>query len=519
MIQNPFLEGIDPESLMRDLDEEIRIRRARDTLLGYELYVHPNYIQSKFHTYLCDTVQKFIETETGHAIDVLLISVPPQFGKSTSITETVPAWCLGKHPDRKWIIASYNSDFASSFGRKNKQKCEEFNPKIFPGFELADNPCNNVEFETKQKGGVYSAGLLAGITGHSAYYVIIDDPIKTQEEAMSDTTKNKLWGEYLSSVRSRMAAGGKIIVIQTRWAEDDLYGRILKEEKNVIRINIECECTDSDKDPLHRELGEGLCPEIGKGTAWLRDFKEIYKSKEGSRAWSALYQGDPKNLEGGMFKREWWKRYKKEDLPDLPYIIISVDAAFKDSEDNDYVDIQVWGKGDKKYYLLDLINEHLNFVETCDKIRELKSKYPESLFVLIEDKANGSAIINVLSNEMEGIIPVNPLSGKIARANAITPAVERGDVYLPEYASFSDLLIEQCAAFPAVKHDDAVDAMTQALNRMIFVDADVVAEKHIKYSVWLEDQFEDYDNADDDLKIELLKLWGTPSNDPEMNTN
>ena len=129
-----------------------------------------------------------MEQDTGHALDVLLLSVPPQFGKSTTITETVPAWMLGKHPDRKWIIASYNSDFAASFGRKNKQKCEEFNPRIFPGFSLADNPCNNIEFETKQKGGVYSAGLLAGITGHSAYYVIIDDPIKTQEEALSQTT-------------------------------------------------------------------------------------------------------------------------------------------------------------------------------------------------------------------------------------------------------------------------------------------------------------------------------------------
>ena len=174
---NPFLEDIEA------IEEEIRIRKARDNLLEYEMIVNPNYIPSKFHTFLCNEIQKFLETDTGHALDVLLLSVPPQFGKSTSVTETVPAWMLGRHPDRKWIIASYNSDFASSFGRKNRQKCEEFNSKIFPGFELATNPCNNVEFETTKKGGVYSAGLLAGITGHSAYYVIIDDPIKTMEEA------------------------------------------------------------------------------------------------------------------------------------------------------------------------------------------------------------------------------------------------------------------------------------------------------------------------------------------------
>lgn len=514
MQPNPFLETIDASSYLEDIEEEIAARKARDRLLDYELYVHPNYKPSKFHTYLCDTVQEFLEQDTGHALDVLLLSVPPQFGKSTTITETVPAWMLGKHPDRKWIIASYNSDFAASFGRKNKQKCEEFNPRIFPGFSLADNPCNNIEFETKQKGGVYSAGLLAGITGHSAYYVIIDDPIKTQEEALSQTTKDKIWGEYLASVRSRMAAGGKIIVIQTRWAEDDLYGRILKEEKNVTRINIQCECTDPETDPLHRALGEGLCPEIGKGTNWLKDFKNIYKSNEGSRAWSALYQGEPVDLEGGMIKREWWQYYTT--LPEnIPYKIISVDAAFKDDESNDYVAIQVWGKLNKKYYLIDMINEHLNFVDTCEAIRSFKAKYPDTLYTLIEDKANGTAIINVLSQEFEGIIPVQPLSGKVSRANAVTPAIERGDVYLPRWAEFSKILVDQAAAFPTVKHDDAVDSMTQALHRMLYIDADVVAPEHIRYSHWTDDMFEDFENADEKLKKELLDLWGYPENEED----
>ena len=510
MEPNPFIE----EQYLEEVEEEIRRRNAASSLLDYETYVHPHYKVSKFHKYLCNTVQKFLETDTGHSIDVLLLSVPPQFGKSTTITETVPAWSLGKHPEKKWIIASYNSEFASTFGRKNKQKCEEFNPVIFPGFKLADSPCNNVEFETTAKGGVYSAGLLAGITGHSANFVIIDDPIKTQEEAMSPTTKDKLWGEYLSSVRSRLAHGGKIIVIQTRWAEDDLYGRILKEEKHVTRINIECECTDPKTDPLHRKIGEGLCPEIGKGTSWLKDFKQIYKSKEGSRAWNALYQGRPSTDEGDLIRRDWWKYY--DTLPEyLPYKILSVDAAFKDGDDNDFVAIQKWGKLNNNYYLLKAIKKHLNFVDTLAAIRNLKQEDPEILFVLIEDKANGSALINVLSSEIEGIIPVKPEGGKVSRVNAVSPAIERGDVLLPRLEAFTDDFVEECAVFPNGAHDDQVDAMSQALNRMIYVDADVIAPKHIKYTHWLPDMWEDYENADDNLKVELIKLWGYPEQEED----
>lgn len=508
MIENPFLESLEI------VEEEIRKRAARKSLLDYECYVNPNYIKSKFHTFLCNKVQEFMERKISNGFDILLLSVPPQHGKSVSITETLPAWYLGKHPDKKWIICSYNSDFASSFGRKNRQKCEEFNTKLFDGFELAEYPCNNIEFETTKKGGLYSAGILAGVTGHTADYFIVDDPLKTRQEADSDTTKNAIWAEYLNSIRTRIKPGGKLIVIQTRWAEDDLFGRILEEEKNVTVINIPCECDDEETDPLGRKLGDALCPEIGRGNAWLKDFKEVYKGKEGSRAWTALYQGKPVAMEGNLIRREWWKYYDEppKELK-LPYVIISVDAAFKDGDDNDFVAIQVWGKKDRNYYLLDAIKKHLNFVDTLAAIRNLKSQYEDTIFILIEDKANGTAIINVLSSEMEGVIPVKPEGGKVTRANAVSPAIESGRVFLPRFASFVDEFVSECSAFPNGAHDDQVDAMTQALNRMIFVDADVVAPQNIKYAEYTDDMLEDLYNADEELKTFLLEKWGFPIND------
>ena len=176
----------------------------------------------------------------------------------------------------------------------------------------------------------------------------------------------------------------------------------------------------------------------------------------------------------------------------------------------------MWGKKDKNYYLLDAIKKHLNFVDTLDAIRNFKSRYSDAIFILIEDKANGTAIINVLSSEMEGVIPVKPEGGKVTRANAVSPAIESGHVFLPRFADFVDDFVAECSAFPNAAHDDLVDAVAQALNRMIFVDADVIAPLHIIFKKWTEDMWEDYENADDELKIYLLKIWGYPLNEEEF---
>ena len=373
---------------------------------------------------------------------------------------------------------------------------------------LAEAPRSNVEFETTKKGRCISRGILSGLTGNTADLFIIDDPIKNRQEADSETTRNTIWNEYLNSVRTRIKPGGKLIVIQTRWHEEDLYGLIAKNEKNVTIINIPCECDDPEHDVLGRKLGDSLCPEIGRGNAWLREFKQAYVGKEGSRAWTALYQGKPVAMEGNLIKREWWKFY--DTLPELPYIIISVDAAFKDGDDNDFVAIQVWGKLNRDYYLIDAIKKHLNFVDTLDAIRSFRSRY-DAIFILIEDKANGTAIINVLSSEMEGVIPVKPEGGKVTRANAVSPAIESGHVHLPRFASFVEDFMSECSSFPNGAHDDQVDAMTQALNRMIYVDADVIAPKHIKYTTYTDDMLEDFMNANDELQAYLLELWGFPT--------
>lgn len=183
---NPFEASID------EIEHELQIRACRTSYLEYVKYTNPGYKESKFHNYLCREVQKFIEKDTSAAFDILLLSVPPQFGKSTTVTETLPSYYLGKNPDKKVIICGYNEDFAIRFGRRNREKLLEYGKEIFPKCQLADSPCSNVEFETTAKGRCISRGIMSGLTGNTADLFIIDDPIKNRQEADSKTTINNI---------------------------------------------------------------------------------------------------------------------------------------------------------------------------------------------------------------------------------------------------------------------------------------------------------------------------------------
>jgi len=319
---------------------------VRSNYRAWCYHVHEGrWIPGRAASYLAERVQGFVERRTGNPYDVLLISLPPQHGKSMTVTETLPSWILQKHPEKRVIEISYNEDFAQLFGRRNRQKLEQFGR--LGGVELARSPNSNTEFETTAGGGMISRGVMSGVTGRPCDLMIIDDPIKNRLEADSETYRRRVWDEWENSFRTRLAAGAKVIVIQTRWHEDDLAGRLLASGEAAERINLPCEAEEGDE--LGRTPGEALCPEIGKDGKWLEKFKAGYVSQSGRRAWNALFQGRPTRAEGNLLKREWWKYYDR--APEMMDTVISVDAAFKEKEENDYVAIQVWGKREADIYL------------------------------------------------------------------------------------------------------------------------------------------------------------------------
>lgn len=460
-------------------EEDRRARRLRGELARRELarrhygaYLElvggGSYRPTRFSRFLAEAAQTFWEEQTGHAYDILVVEAPPQHGKSRTLTEALPGWVLGKRPETRVILASYSDESAERFARRNREALRRWGRTLF-GVEVGGVD-RAAEFELKGRSGrLISRGILSGVTGHAADLLILDDPIKNREEADSPAYRRKLWGEWVNSLKSRLAAGAKVLVVMTPWHEDDLAAGLLRTEEHLQLLRFPVEAEEGDL--LGRRRGEPLCPELGKGAEWLEQFKRSYLADPagGQRAWAALYQCRPRAEEGNLIRREWWRYYRHP--PETAVQVISVDAAFKAAERNDFVAITVWGKRGEDYYLLACRNEHLDFSRTLAAIRETRRQFPRARAVLIEDKANGSAIINVLQREMF-CIPVEPKGGKIARVNAVSAAIESGHVHLPEGAPWLGEYVDQWTAFPAGAHDDMVDASSQALHYLFGVSGD-----------------------------------------------
>ena len=458
--------------------QDVYLKKVQTDYKAYCFHVHnhgletPAWIPSGFHVFLCDALQEFVERETDKAFEILILNTPPQHGKSTTVTETFPAFYLGRNPTKKAILISYGDDLAERFGKRNLEKIRTYG-ELF-GISLNKRKSTSREFElSNEKGRMISKGLGSGITGHSGDLILMDDPIKNRLEADSETFRNRIWEEFEDTVKSRTSAGAKIVLIMTRWHEDDLAGRIQREYPDRTTVlNLPCEAEENDL--LGRKEGEALCPEIGKGNEWLKDFKTTFTTEQGVRSWNALYQGRPTSAEGNLIKREWWRHYDYRDYAEgrliFDVMILSVDATFKDQEHNDYVAIEAWGKKGADMYLVDLLNSHLSFTDTIRAIVGMRAMHPRVGAVLIEDKANGSAIVQILRSKIPGVIAVLPDGGKEARVNAVSPAIEAGNAYLPRDRAFTGEFIDQCASFPNGKHDDMVDAMSQALARLIFTN-------------------------------------------------
>ena len=455
------------------LKEILRRSLARQTLLGFTLYTFPEYQAGWVHEEICQKLDEFLDKVRRKESPRLMLTMPPRSGKTEIASRRFPAYVLGRYPDTSIIATSYSSNLASRNNR-DVQRVMDNNLylNLFPDSTLSGKNSNNKNqtylrnsdiFEVVGHKGVYkSAGVGAGITGMGGDILIVDDVFKDRQEADSPTIRDKVYNWYTSTLYTRLSPGGGILIILTRWHVDDICGRLLEKDKDAKQWEVIEYPAIATHDEPHRKKGEALHPERYPLEELLR-----IKSDVGSRDWEALYQQHPTIDGGAVFKKEWIKHWTT--LPDkFDTMLTSWDMTFKATDTTDYVVGQVWGRKGADCYFIDQVRKRMSFTDTIHEFVKLSNKHPKALKKLVEDKANGPAVIDVLKKHVQGIVPIVPKESKVARAYAVTPMWEAGNVYIPSpiICPWIEDYMTELTNFPVVAHDDQVDATTQALREL-----------------------------------------------------
>ena len=449
----------------RDFDRELQKKKVRDNYLTYLKYVYGDmYVVTTFHTAIANICESIVKrVEKGEQVRVLL-SVEPQIGKSMTVTEALPSWFLMRNPDLSCIITAYNADIAEKFGDRNRQKIKDFGKELF-GVEISDSQDNKSLFQIKKhQGQCVSAGILGSLTSNPSALTIIDDPFKNGFEASNQELRDKVYGVYQDSILTRTRAlGGAILVIHTRWHEDDLIGRLLKQE-GWVYINIPCVWESGVDRLLHRKIGQTSCPELGHTAEWA----EKTRLAIGAKNWNALYQGKPFVEGGNIVQRKDIKWWNNGNIPNnFDELVLSCDLSYGGTKtDNDPSCITLWGRNGGNHYLLKVINKRMTFTETIDRIQMICGEYPTLRKKIVEKRANGNATIEMLNQRVGGFVPFDPKSdSKETRLRLVAPYFESGNVYFPEENIESKIeeYVNQLLKFPSVAHDDFVDTISQYL--------------------------------------------------------
>lgn len=422
-------------------------RKARHSLIAFTQYTNLSYEVAPHHELIAGKLEA---VERGE-ISRLMICMPPRHGKSELASRRFPAFCLGRRADRQIIAATYNADFANDFGRevRNIVASPEYSA-LFDTSLAADSKAAN-RWHTNEHGMYVAAGVGTAMTGRGANILLIDDPFKDRQEADSEITRQRVWDWYTSTAYTRLMPGGAIIVINTRWHDDDLSGRLLAEQEN-----------GGDKwDVLS-------LPAIENNTAlwpaWYPlDRLEQIKSVLPSRDWNALYQQNPIPDDGDYFKSAWFAIY--DELPaNLRYYGAS-DYAVTDG-DGDYTEHGIIGvDGNNNIYVVDWWRGQTTSDVWIEKKCDLIIKHsPHCWFG--EAGPIRRAIEPFLMRRMQAreaycrVEWLASISDKPTRARPIQAMASMGKVFLPKNAAWKAELLSQLLRFPAAKYDDGVDVMS-----------------------------------------------------------
>ena len=485
-------------SAVMDLSPEmiqgIRVERGRRDLIGFTLYTKPDYLAGWFHHRTAKKLDQFLQDVVDGKSPRLIIEAPPRSGKSELVSVRFPAYTFGKYPDLTFIATSYAAELASAVNRNvqrviDSQEYEE----LFPDTQLNGKNIRTVAdgsylrnsdiFEIVNHQGIYkSAGRGGGITGKGGHILLVDDPLKDAEEAHSDTIREGCWEWFTSTLYTRCAPGGGILIIMTRWHSDDLVGKVLDKAKKdgeqweEFRFPAIAEEDEYDEEGnLLRHEGEALHPERFDLEALMRIKKAV-----GEKVWASLYQQRPSAAEGNIFKRDNWKKIRAPKLVStmsweerknyfrelgITRIIQRWDTALGGKKKDDYTACVTMGVAQSRYYIINVWQEQLQFPDAKDAVIQLYDRWhPNEVIIEGGGSASGKAIVQVMKRETRIPIKEVPTAlDKVLRADLMSPNHESGLVYLFEGEEWVSDFVDHCANFPNTKHDDDVDAFIGAL--------------------------------------------------------
>jgi predicted phage terminase large subunit-like protein len=401
---------------------------------------------------------RYLEMLLSGDIRKLWISTPPRHGKSTTGSIMLPAFALGRNAREAIIQVSYGSDLAEGFGRRVRNILSDpaFR-ELFPTCQLSPDSQAAYRFETTQ-GGEYSAvGRGGPVTGRGASLLILDDLLKDQAEANSEATCRSII-EWLQSVAfTRLTPNGRVLAIATRWSERDPMGWLASQAGWTI-LNLPAFAEAND--PLNREPGQALWP-----SRYPIEVLEKIRTDIGSRTFACLFQGNVAAAQGSVFKRDWFRHYQAPPEK-FKRIIQSWDTAFKSGATNDYSVGFTIGETDNGFYFLSRFKDKVEFPELKRQVAQ-QADFWHPHEILVEDKASGQSLIQELKLATSyPVIAVKVDRDKETRASAITGYFESGRVFFPEGAAWTSDLEDELASFPGGLHDDQIDAVSQALNRL-----------------------------------------------------
>ena len=416
---------------------------ARESLLSYCQLANEGY---EIPHHLAVIAGALEDVEAGK-INRLIITLPPRHGKSMLTSQYFPAWFMGKNPSKYIITATYGQELASDFGRKVRDHVQ--NPlfrSIFP-VELKKDSQAAHRFETKAGGEYYAVGVGGPITGRGAHVLLVDDPIKNRQEADSEIVREGINEWYGSTAYTRLMPGGAVIIIMTRWHENDLVGYVLRNHghENWKVINL----------PAINQKGKALWPE-----RYPLDVLENIKATLPAYDWHCLFQQNPIPKEGNLFKANWLTAGLSEDGYGAKFL--GIDTAISLKESADETAMSVCGVGFEKpsrFYELETIHGHYDFESQISLVKALHEKHKFAV-IGVEGDRGGKILCEVLTKLGLPVVVLPAITDKYMRATTITHLYSQGRAHVntPE-------LRDQMLRFRGVDgdHDDLVDAHVHCL--------------------------------------------------------